>query len=292
MMNTETMKIFCDVVDLNSFVKAGRKNLLSQSAVSQQLAQLESAHKCQLLDRKRKPFRLTTAGELLYNAAKDVLETLENFDSRMDSLRKAASSRINIAAIYSIGMHSLPPYVKTFIAQYPDINVHVEYLTSREIYELVLRETIDIGLVAAPSKHRHLQVYHFTDEPLVLICSPEHPLANKSKISIQQLRRQNFIGFEEGIPTRTLIDAILSRYKVRVHKVMEFDNIETVKRAVEIDAGISILPQTAVYQELANGTLNAISFSNENFVRTTGIIIRKGRTLSRPAGYFLELLRR
>ncbi len=292
MMHAETLKIFCDIVDLNSFLKAAQKNLLSQSAVSQQLAQLESTYKCQLLDRKRKPFRLSAAGKLFYDVAKDILERLEKFDNDLDSLRKVASNRINVAAIYSIGMHSLPPYVKTFIAKYPDVNVHVEYLSSREIYELVLRETIDIGLIAVPSENRYLQIHYFADEPLVFVCSPEHPLANKSKIAIQQLRRQKFIGFEEGIPTRTLIDTILSRYNVRVQKVMEFDNIETVKRAVEIDAGVSILPKSAIGQEVTNGTLRAIPFSNENFVRPTGIIVRRGRTLSQPAQYFLELLRK
>lgn len=91
MMNTGTLKIFCDIVDLNSFVKAGEKNFLSQPAVSQQLAQLESAYKCQLLERKRKPFRLTTTGELFYKAAKHILEKLEKFDNDLDSLRKAAA---------------------------------------------------------------------------------------------------------------------------------------------------------------------------------------------------------
>ena len=291
-MHAETLRIFCDIVELNSFVKAGRKNLLSQSAVSQQLAQLESAYKCQLLDRKRKPFRLSTAGELFYNAAKDVLGRLEQFEGELASLRKAASNRINVAAIYSIGMHSLPRYVKTFMAKYPNVNVHVEYLSSSQICELVIRETIDIGLVAVTSEDRHLQMYHFADEPLVFVCSPEHALAKEAKISIQQLRGQRFIGFEEGIPTRTLIDAILGRYDVRVQKIMEFDNIETVKRAVEIDAGVSILPKSAIGQEVINGTLKAIPFSDEYFVRPTGIIVRQGRTLSQPAQYFLELLRK
>ena len=291
-MHIETLKIFCDLVDSNSFFKAGEKNLLSQSAVSQQLAQLELVYKCQLLDRKRKPFRLTVAGELFYDAGKNILERLEKFNNDLDSLQKTGTNRISVAAIYSIGMHSLPPYVKTFMAKYPNINVHVEYLSSGEICELVLRETIDIGLIAVPSENRYLQIHHFADEPLVFVCSPEHPLANKSKIAIQQLRRQKFIGFEEGIPTRTLIDTILSRYNVRVQKVMEFDNIETVKRAVEIDAGVSILPKSAIGQEVTNGTLRAIPFSNENFVRPTGIIVRRGRTLSRPGQYFLELLRK
>ena len=289
-MHIETLKIFCDLVDSNSFLKAGEKNWLSQSAVSQQLAQLELAYKCQLLDRKRKPFRLTAAGELFYDACKDILERLEKFNNNLDSLQKTGANRISVAAIYSIGMHSLPPYVKAFMAKYPSINVHVEYLSSLQIHELVLSEIIDIGLVAVPQKNKNLQIYHFGDEPLVLVCSPEHPLANESSIDIHQLHLQKFIGFEEGIPTRILIDTILAKYNVSVQKMMWFDNIETVKRAVEIDAGVSILPQTAIRQELANGTLRAIPFSNENFIRSTGIIIRKGKNLSQPGRYFLELL--
>jgi len=273
-------------------LKAGEKNSLSQSAVSQQLAQLELAYKYQLLDRKRKPFRLTAAGELFYNTGKDILERFEKFNDDLDSLQKITANRINVAAIYSIGMHSLPPYVKAFMAKYPNINVHVEYLSSLQIHELVLRETIDIGLVAVPQKDRDLQVYHFGDEPLVLVCSPEHPLGNESRIDIHQLHLQKFIGFEEGIPTRILIDTILANYNVSVRKVMEFDNIETIKRAVEIDAGVSILPQTAIRQELTNGTLRATPFSNENFVRPTGIIVRKGKNLTQPGRYFLELLRK
>lgn len=289
-MNIETLQIFCDIVELNSFLKAAEKNLLSQSAVSQQLTHLESIYKYPLLNRKRKPFKLTTAGELLYNTAKDILERYDKFNNDLNLLRKATSKRINVAAIYSIGMHTLPPFVKKFIAKYPDINVHIEYLTSHQIHDLVLRNSIDIGLIAVPQNHRNLQIYHFTDEPLVLVCSPQHPLASEKEIDIKNLHLQEFVGFEEGIPTRTLIDDILTRYNVSVHKIMEFDNIETIKRAVEIGAGLSILPETAIHQELDNGTLKAVTFSNDNFIRPTGIIIRKGKTLNRTTKYFLDLL--
>ena len=289
-MHTQTLKIFCDIVELNSFAKAGEKNLLTQSAVSQQLAQLDSAYKCQLLGRKTKPFRLTAAGELFYNAAKDILERLEKYDDALDSLRKAASNRINVAAIYSIGMHSLPPYIKAFMADYPDVNVHVEYLSSREIYELVLRDGIDIGLVAVPSENRHIQIHHFADEPLVVVCSPEHPLAKKSKIPIRQLRGQKFIAFEEGIPTRTLIDGILGRYNVEVRKMMEFDNIETIKQAVEIGAGISILPEPTVRKEAESGSLTAIRLIAPVLQRPLGIIHRQRKVFTPTAAKFIELL--
>jgi LysR family transcriptional regulator, transcriptional activator of the cysJI operon len=94
------------------------------------------------------------------------------------------------------------------------------------------------------------------------------------------------------VPTRIWIDGILSRYSTVVRPVMEFDNVETVKRAVEINAGLSILPQADIVQEVAGGTLKAIPFSNERFTRPTGILTRRGQTLSPAARYLIELLRK
>ena len=291
-MHIETLKIFCDLVELRSFSKTAEKHLLSQSAVSQQLAQLELNHKCQLVDRKKRPIELTKEGELLYKAAEDMLDRYEQLKSELNALKSSSRSRINVGAIYSIGMHTLPDYVKKFMVSYPNVNVHIEYLSGRKIYELVLVGDIDVGLVAVPKRDKRLDVYDFENEPLVLVCSPKHPLAIESQIDIHKVQFERFIGFEKGAPTRAWIDSILERYNIVVRPVMEFDNIETVKRAVEINSGISILPQTAIVQELGSGTIKAIPFSNENFVRPTGIIVRKDKLLSQAGRYFIELLRK
>ncbi len=291
-MHIETLKIFCDLVELESFSKTAEKHLLSQSAVSQQLAQLELTHKSQLLDRKKRPLELTAAGQLFYDACKDIVERYEQLKSELNALQKSSAVRINVAAIYSIGMHALPDYVKKFMVNYPDVNVHIEYLSSVKIYEMVLSGEVDIGLVAVPRRDKRLDVYDFQDEPLVLVCSPKHPLSDESQIDIHKVRFERFIAFEKNVPTRIWIDSILQRYNIVVRPVMEFDNIETIKRAVEINSGISILPQTAIVQELSSGTLKAIPFSNENFVRPTGIIVRKDKILGQAGRYFVELLRK
>jgi len=291
-MHIETLKIFCDLADLQSFSKTAEKHLLSQSAVSQQLAQLELAHKCQLINRKKRPIELTKEGRLLYQASKDMLDRYEQLKSELNTLKSSVGSRINIAAIFSIGMHTLPDYVKKFMVSYPTVNVHIEYFSAEKIYELVLAGDIDIGLVAVPKRDKRLDVYDFEAEPLVLVCSPMHNLSHESRVDIHKLQFERFIAFEKNVPTRLWIDGILERYNVTVRPVMEFDNIETVKRAVEINSGISILPQTALLQEISGGTLKAIPFSNENFVRPTGIIIRKDKIISQAGRYFIELLRK
>jgi len=291
-MHIETLKIFCDLSELRSFSKTAEKHLLSQSAVSQQLSQLELTHKCELIDRKKRPIELTKAGQLLYQASKDILDRYEQFRSELNALKSSAGDRINVAAIFSIGMHTLPDYVKTFMVSYPNVNVHIEYFSAEQIYELVLGGDIDVGLVAVPKKDRRLEVYDFENEPLVLACSPKHPLSAQSQLDIHSLQFERFIAFEKNTPTRIWIDGILERYNVAVRPVMEFDNIETIKRAVEINAGLSIVPQIAIVQEVGIGTIKAIPFSNENFIRPTGIIVRKGKILGQAGRYFIELLRK
>jgi len=291
-MHIETLGIFCDLADSRSFSKTAEKHLLSQSAVSQQLAQLELVHKCQLVTRRKRPIELTSAGRLFYSAAKDMLERYDQLKSELNTLKANAENRINIAAIFSIGMHSLPDYVKKLMVSYPNVNLHIEYLSADKIYEQVLSGEIDIGIVAVPKKDKRLEVYDFEEEPLLLACSPKHPLANDTEVDIHKLQFERLIAFEQEVPTRIWIDAILARYNIPVRPVMEFDNIETIKRALEINAGISILPEPAIVQEVASGTLKAVPFANERLVRPTGIIVRKGRPLSQAGRYCIELLRK
>ena len=289
-MQIETLKIFCDLAELQSFSKTADRHFLSQSAVSQQLAQLELTYKCQLINRKKRPIELTKEGQLFYTAAIDMLERHEQLRSELNALKSSTESRINVAAIYSIGMHTLPDYVKKFMVKYPNVNVNIEYFRASKIYELILAGEADIGLVAIPKQDKRMDVYEFEDEPLVLACSPKHPLSRESRVDIHQLQFERFIGFEKDTPTRIWIDNIFERYNIVLRPAMEFDNVETIKRAVEINSGISILPQTVILQEVNDGSIKTVGFSNEDFIRPTGIIVRKSKLLGQTGRYFIELL--
>ena len=290
-MNLETAKLFCDVVELKNFSRAAEIHGVSQSAVSQQIAQLEMEYSTQLLDRKKRPIELTLAGELFLQACQDVIERCQRLNSEIIQLNRQ-STKIHLAAIFSIGMHTLQPYVKKFMGIYPDVNLWVEYKNAKEIYDLLLRGSVDIGIVAMPRRDKNIEVYPFENEPMLLVCSPEHSLARENEIDIHQLKGEKFIGFEADVPSRQNVDAILKKYNVTVRTVMEFDNIETIKRAVEINAGLSILPKPCLRTELTTGTLAAIPFTNEHFYRPTGIIIRKDKHLAKAARYLIELLRK
>jgi DNA-binding transcriptional LysR family regulator len=211
--------------------------------------------------------------------------------SRLQEIKDIISGTIRVATIYSVGLHDLPPYLKKFLKTYPTVNVHVEYRRSNQVYEDVLGNVVDLGLVAYPNRDAKLELVPLRKDPLVLICHPNHSLAKHKSIRLSAISGQRFIGFEPDIPTRKAIDKILKDREIEVQHVMEFDNIETVKRAVEIDAGISIVPHGTVTQEIAKQTLAELKLEDAEFFRPLAAIFKKNKVLSPAMKQFLAILK-
>ena len=289
-MQIENLKIFADLVETKSFSKSAKLNNLTQSAVSQQARAMERHFKVLLIDRSQKQFQLTREGQRVYESAKEMLHTYEMLLSELQEMKKVISGTIRISTIYSIGLHELPPYIKRFLHDYPSVNVRVEYRRSNLVYEDILHNSVDFGLVAFPVKVRQVEMVPFHNDRLVLITHPEHSLAKKGEVSVADLAGQRFIGFDPDIPTRKAIDQIFRENRLELDPVMEFDNIETVKRAVEIDHGIAIVPQATVVQEAKQGTLAVLQFNGREFTRPLAILHRKGRVLTPAMRKFVETL--
>jgi LysR family transcriptional regulator, transcriptional activator of the cysJI operon len=289
-MHIETLKTFCDLIETGSFSKAAQLNFISQSAVSQQLRGLETRFEQQLLERHRKGVMPTAAGRVLYDECKEIVERFKALEVRLREGAKTVAGAIRVAAVYSIGLHELPPYVKQFIKAHPQVKVHIEYSRTDKVYDACLNNTIDFGIVALPLRHPNIAVIPLREDKLVVVCGPEHRLARRRKVSLQNLAGEEFIAFERDIPTRKTIDRLLKEHKVAVNYVMEFDNIETIKRSVEAGIGLSILPETAVAKEVEHGMLRALDFSEGTFTRSIGIIHRKGKVFSAAAREFVRML--
>ena len=290
-MQIESLKVFCDLAETESFTKAAQINGVTQSAVSQQISALERTFKSLLIERSKKKFRLTREGQTLYDYSKQIIQSYESLHSKLQELKDIISGTIRVATIYSIGLHDLPPYIKRFMKSYPTVNVHVEYRRANQVYEDVLSNVVDIGLVAYPAKEPKLEIVPLRKEPLTLICHPTHPFAKMKDVKLKALAGQKIIGFEPDIPTRKALDKILKEYGVEVKHVMEFDNVETVKRAVEIDAGISIVPMGTVQQEISKQTLVAVPIEDGDFFRPLAAIYKKNKVLSPAMKQFLAILK-
>jgi DNA-binding transcriptional LysR family regulator len=290
-MQIESLKVFCDLAETESFTKAAQINNITQSAVSQQISALERTFKSLLIERSKKKFRLTREGQALYEYSKQIIQTYESLNSKLQELKDIISGTIRVATIYSIGLHDLPPYIKRFMKSYPTVNIHVEYRRANQVYDDVLSNVVDLGLVAYPVKDSKLEIIPLRKEPLVLICHPQHPFAKQKTVKLKALAGQKVIGFEPDIPTRKALDKILKEHGVEVKHVMEFDNVETVKRAVEIDAGISIVPLGTIGQEISKQTLTAVPIEDGDFFRPLAAIYKKNKVLSPAMKQFLGILK-
>lgn len=290
-MHIQNFKTFCDLVETKSFSKAARLNEVTQSAVSQQLKAMESHYDMLIIDRNQKKFRLTPQGTVLYSTFKEILVLYEKLNCEIQEMRNIVSGTIQISTVNSIGLHELPPYLKSFIKDFPSVNARVEYRRANLVYEDVLHGSADIGLVAFPVNHKELTTINFAQDELVVAMNPEHSLANKKALSISDLRGEEFISFERDIPTRKATDEMLKNAGVDISVVMEFDNVETVKRALEINAGIAILPRHTVLNETERKQLVAIKLDNGIHVRPLAIIHKKNRILTPALRSFVELMK-
>jgi DNA-binding transcriptional LysR family regulator len=290
-MQIESLKVFCDLAETESFTKAAQINQITQSAVSQQISSLERTFKSLLIERSKKKFRLTREGEILYDYSKQVIQIYDSLHHRLQEAKDIISGTIRVSTIYSIGLHDLPPYLKKFLKAFPTVNVHVEYRRSNQVYEDVLGNVVDLGLVAYPVRDPKLEIVPLRKDKMVLICHPHHPFAKEKAIRLKTLADQKFVSFEPDIPTRKAIDKILKDSNVHVQNVMEFDNIETVKRAVEIDAGVSIVPESTVTQEVSKQTLAQVDMEGSDFYRSLAAIYKKSKVLSPAMKQFISILK-
>jgi DNA-binding transcriptional LysR family regulator len=290
-MHLETLKVFCDVVETRSFSAAASQNFVTQSAVSQQIRTLEDRYGRRLLERTRGNVQLTPAGEILYQVSKDIVQRYHDLEARLQALTHVVAGTVRVATVHSVGLYELSAPLKRYLKAYPQVNLHLEYSRASKIYEDALKGTIDVGVVAYPSRRPQITVIPFREDRLVLVCPPSHPLARHRQVSIRKLEGEPMVGYERDIPTRKETDRLLRRFAVEVRYAMELDNIETIKRAVEIGTGLAILPEPAVRPEVKGKTLVAVQLSDEVFLRPLGIIHRQGKHFSPAAERFIEFLR-
>lgn len=290
-MHLKTLKVFCDVVGQRSFSLAADANGMTQSGASHMIHQLEDHLGVRLLDRSKRPFVLTPEGQTYYDGCRQIVKRYDALEESVRTLHEEVAGRVAVASIYSVGLSHMSQFVGQFLRQYPKANVRLQYQHPDKVYDLVQNDRVDFGLVSYPRASRTIKSLTWRDEPMVFVCSPSHRLANRTHIAIADLAGEPFISFDCDLQIRHEIDKTLASRNVQVDVVMEFDNIETLKRAVEIDAGVTLLPLPTIARELATGSLVTAELSDVELVRPLGIIHRRGAELGKTAQRFKQLLR-
>ena len=295
-MHLEVLKTFCDVVRWASFSRGAAENGMSQSSASQAVHQLESRLGTKLIDRSKRPLVLTPQGKVFYEGCKDVIGRYLELENRVKALEDAHNvvGTVWVASIYSVGLHHMTQYVRTFNDRYPGAHVRLEYLHPTRVVETVSEGAAELGLISCPRKWPELKVIPWREEEMVLAVHPDHPLAASGTIDVAQLDGETFIGFDADVSIRRLIDRFLRHHNIHVKVALEFDNIENIKRAVEVAEGVALLPAPTLAREVEAGTLAAVRIDgqdpNHRLTRPLAIIHRRNQQLSLTASRFLKLL--
>ncbi|HVT30882.1 MAG TPA: LysR family transcriptional regulator [Lacipirellulaceae bacterium] len=289
-MHLRYLKTYCDIVDLGSFSRAAKANGVSQSNASQIVHHLEQQLGVQLIDRSKRPFVVTPEGKRFHEGARVIVQRYDDLEREVRSLHEAAAARLTVASIYSVGLAHMSGLLRQFLGAHPKADVRLEYLHPHRVYEVVDQGQADLGLVSYPEESASLATIPWRSEPMVLVCYPQHPLAKRERITLAALSGEPFVTFQEGLKIREEIDRALALHKVSVRIALAFDNIETIKRAIEIGAGVSLLPEPTIAREIETGSLVQVALEDESLVRPLGIIHRRDRKLSEMAQKFIELL--
>lgn len=287
-MQLESLKMFCDVVETGSFSRAAQLNHVTQSAVSQQIRALENRYEQKLLSRSARQVTPTPAGERLFRGCKEILARFGEVEQEIREQSAEVAGTTTVSTIYSVGLHELASVQKGLLKTHPKVNLRLNYRRNDQVYDDVILGAAEIGIVAYPQPRAGVDIHPFRDDKLAVVCAPSHPFASKSKVSLTALSGVPFIAFDREAPTRKALDRVFREKNLELNPIMEMDNVETIKRAVEMGLGVAILPLATAQGEIAQGTLVAKPFAEGTVSRPIGLLIRKGKYLDRASAAVLE----
>jgi len=289
-MHLRYVEIFCDTVAFRSFSKAAEARGMSQPAVSQAIQQIEESLGVTLIDRSQRPLELTPAGKIYHDGCRKLLDDYREIEDRVRQFTGRVAGRLRVASIYSVGLLQMSAYVHEFERRYPDVDLRLDYVHPDEVYSRVRRDEADLGLVSFPRDGGDIGCIPWQEQEMGLVVPPRHRLAEFPAVKLAELNGEDFVGFTDDLTIRRETDRLLKKHRVAVTVIHEFDNVENLKRAVEIGAGVSILPLVSVRREMESGLLRAIPFTDAHFTRPLGIIHKRHKHLSTAAERFVDLL--
>jgi DNA-binding transcriptional LysR family regulator len=290
-MPLRNVELFCEVVRCRSFTRAAEQQQVSQSSVSQAITSLEKRLGTRLIDRSHRPLELTPAGQVYYEGCRELLDGFREIEDRVQRMGDKITGRVRVVSIFSVGLSQMEAYVSRFEDLYPDVSLQVEYLHPDELYDRVLNDKADLGLVSFPKAGGDLTAIDWQLEEMVLVVPPGHRLAGRGSCPVSELDGEEFVSFTAELKIRRQLDRWLKEARVAVSVVQQFDNIENIKRAVEVGTGVAALPLPTVRKETEAGALVPVRVEGVEWTRPLGIVHKRHKSLSTAAGKFIDLLK-
>lgn len=289
-MKLEALEVFCEVARRRSFSRGAAAIGVSQSAASQLIAHLERELDVRLMDRTRRPFVLTPVGELYLKGCQEILDQHRALLEKIRRPQPTPSGSVRVVSIYSAGLHTLAPSIQRFMSLHSGATVRLEYFHPSRVQAAILNEEADLGVTSYPAPNRQIEVIPWVEEEMVLVCPPGHPLAQRRSLALRELAGASFVAFDRDLKIRREIDRAMKQRHVAVRIASEFDNIETIKQALEVSRAITILPTSSIEKDVQRGTLVKVKIDDIDLRRPVGIIHKKRKRLTRTAEQFIASL--
>lgn len=273
----ETLRLFCDVARQRSFSQAAARHGITQSAASQRISQLERHLGVMLIDRSVRPLELTAGGDMFLRGVEQLLAKYDQLERQVSNLSQALQGEVKVDAIYSAGIDLLNQVKEEFEQQHPQARVVIEYKQPDQVHQAVRDRLCDLGIVAYPQQWRDVGALLLRNERMAVVCGPGHVLARRRMVKASELGRYDLAMFEASLPVGRHIRQYLKQHGVPGPRIASvFDNIDTIKGAVEVTDQVAILPVRTVQREVLAGTLALIELQPV-LIRPLGIIHRRGR---------------
>lgn len=288
-MNLDSLDLYCSIVHRRSFSRGATDRGVTQAAASQAVQRLEEELGARLLDRSKRPLTVTPEGEKFYRACRELLDRFQRIREEIEEDKRRVAGVVRVAAIYSVGLHVMGGEMQKFRALFPDARVRLECLHPRTVVQSVLGDFADLGILSYPPADRALKVVPLRNETMRLVCAPSDRFARRNRVRAASLQGEPFVAFDRDLPIRRAIDKVMRKLGVRLDIVMEFDNVESIKKAVSNGVGVSILPGTTVENEVAMKTLCSLPL-DETVRRPIALIHRRNKALSGAATEFIAML--
>lgn len=289
-MDFDQLATFVYVAKLKSFSRAGQKVFRSQSAVSAQIRQLEQAYRAKLLDRSAKSVELTPAGEVLFEYAERLLRLRDESVQGVADRGNIVQGTVLFGANEATCLYLLPDIFAEFQRRYPLVHISIYRNFSHKILQRIEDGTIDVGIVTLPIKAMNTKVHHIYRDRLRFMVSSRNPLANRSKITLEEVAAQPLIFPRTGF-TRQVLDKLFRPYRSRLRITMELPSIGMIKRFVGADAGVSFISESFASDQVKAGEVKLLTVEGVDLWRELGLVYRKDRSLPRAAQSLISIIR-
>lgn len=243
------------------------------------------------MDRGKSGVELTESGEIVFQSAERITQELERLMDRLEQSEHRMRGTISIGTVNSIGIYMLPNLLKEFKEAYPEVRIKIDFKSAREAVDLLQAGKVDIAIITWNRKYEDLTGIPLRSNKMFLVGPPDHPLAGVERLSPREMEKYPFIGFEQGTPTRMMVDALFKRMAIDVDYTMESGNAATIKHMVMAGMGLAFLPEVAVGQEIRDGRLIRLEVPTMAMTQEITLYYKKSRSLSSTKQEFIQFLK-